>query len=381
MKVKRFCAPNNYEAMAQVKTELGAEAIILHQRKVKPKGIFGFFRKAHIEVVAAVEETPVRRNRIVETQKPINTYPVKTTNVTSSSTGVSTQIKELKDMLKVIVDKTNRDLLPDIIKNSNNPKIVDIYNKLANQNVEEAIADKILEELVNVSKKELDSKRVEELFSEKLREFLLDCVSIDNHDVTPKIIFFVGPTGVGKTTTIAKLAAKYSLEEGKSVGLISADTYRIAAVEQLKIYSDILNIPLEIIYNSSEIDKSLERLNKNDIIMVDTAGRNHNNDKQVSELKNLLNEVKEKDIYLTLSCTSSNNDLKEIINAYDFISDFKIILTKIDEASTYGAILNIATYTHKQLSYITTGQSVPDDIEIVTIDRIIALLTRGNGDE
>ena len=381
MKVKRFCAPNNYEAMAQVKTELGAEAIILHQRKVKPKGIFGFFRKAHIEVVAAVEETPVRRNRIVETQKPTNRYPVKTTNVTTSSTGVSTQIKELKDMLKVIVDKTNRDLLPDIIKNSNNPKIVDIYNKLANQNVEEAIADKILEELVNVSKKELDSKRVEELFSEKLREFLLDCVSIDNHDVTPKIIFFVGPTGVGKTTTIAKLAAKYSLEEGKSVGLISADTYRIAAVEQLKIYSDILNIPLEIIYNSSEIDKSLERLNKNDIIMVDTAGRNHNNDKQVSELKNLLNEVKEKDIYLTLSCTSSNNDLKEIINAYDFISDFKIILTKIDEASTYGAILNIATYTHKQLSYITTGQSVPDDIEIVTIDRIIALLTRGSGDE
>jgi len=199
--------------------------------------------------------------------------------------------------------------------------------------------------------------------------------------VTPKIIFFVGPTGVGKTTTIAKLAAKYSLEEGKSVGLISADTYRIAAVEQLKIYSDILNIPLEIIYNSSEIDKSLERLSKNDIIMVDTAGRNHNNDKQVLELKNLLDVVKEKDIYLTLSCTSSNDDLKEIINAYDFISDYKIILTKIDEASTYGAIVNIATYTHKQLSYITTGQSVPDDIEIVTIDRIINLLTRGNSDE
>ncbi|MCD5413645.1 MAG: flagellar biosynthesis protein FlhF [Clostridiales bacterium] len=381
MKVKRFSASNNYDAMAQIRTELGSEAIILHQKKVKPKGILGFFKKSHIEIVAAVEDVSVNKNTPAETRRIADTYSVKSrTNKTNkANTGMPTlnQIEELKSMLAVVVEKANRDSLPDIIRNRDNPSITNLYNSLLNQDVEEELIEKLLSKFDTASKEIVNAEQEGDIINENLGRLLLDFVSIDNHKTAPKIIFFVGPTGVGKTTTIAKLSAKYSLEGGKSVGLISADTYRIAAVDQLKTYSDILNIPLEIIYNPSEIGESLERLKQNDVIIVDTAGRNHKNARQLAELKKLLDEVSEKEVYLTLSCTSSKNDHKEIINAYDFIENYKIVLTKIDEAATYGSIINIASYTQKQLSYITAGQSVPDDIEIVTIEKIISLLTRG----
>ncbi|MGV8146365.1 MAG: flagellar biosynthesis protein FlhF [Alkaliphilus sp.] len=388
MKVKRFYASDNYEAMAQVRTELGPDAIILHQRKVKAKGVLGFLKKPSIEVVAAIEEFASRKNVPTNSKKALNTFSrnslkveknvnVVSTNKKNSNSEVSHQIEELKNMLTVVVNKTKKDSLPDVIKDCDNLEVISLYNRLMEQGIDNELIEKMLFAFGTVNRENLSQEEEYTIFVDKLKGFLEDVVKVDSHKILPRIIFFVGPTGVGKTTTIAKLAAKYSLEEGQSVGLISADTYRIAAVEQLKTYSDILNIPLEIIYNSSEIDKAIERLSQNDIIIVDTAGRNHKNTKQITELDSLLNKINEKEVYLTLSTTSSKNDLKEIINAYSFIENYKVVLTKIDEATIYGSILNIATYTEKQLSYITTGQSVPDDIETVTIDKIIALLTEG----
>jgi flagellar biosynthesis protein FlhF len=217
-------------------------------------------------------------------------------------------------------------------------------------------------------------------YEAEMREMIKLCfennIIIKPYDPKQKIIVFVGPTGVGKTTTIAKLAARATLNEGKSVGLISADTYRIAAVEQLRTYSDILNIPLHVIYQAAEVKDALGKLKHHDLIMIDTAGRSHRDDQQLHELKGLLDEIESKEIYLLLSCTTRQQDVRDILEKYKFLDDFKIIITKIDEAAAFGTLVNVPMLTHKPISFMTTGQSVPDDIEVVTVDKILNLLIK-----
>jgi len=189
-------------------------------------------------------------------------------------------------------------------------------------------------------------------------------------DGKPTVVILVGPTGVGKTTTLAKIAANYLLNYKKTVGLITADTFRIAAVEQLKTYAEILGIPVSVIYSSNEITDAINLYNDRDIILIDTAGRSHRNKSQFEELKALVSISNADDIYLVLSATTSNRNCREIISNYGFLKNFKLIFTKIDEAPVAGIILNIRSITGKSLSYITTGQSVPDDIEVANTDRL-----------
>ncbi|SCY13575.1 flagellar biosynthesis protein FlhF [Alkaliphilus peptidifermentans] len=380
MKVKKFCAFDNHEAMMKIRADLGPDAVILHQRKIKQKGLFGYFKKPMIEVVAAIEEVEYKapktqklpiirpeeilRERLVQKQPQIKDEPV-----------INKEISEIKDMLFNVMKKVNQEDVNDIIKNTDNQNLIDIYQQLKEHEIEEHILEKILNEL-NGSLIKSDESSSKELLIERFKE-IIDQYIIDNkNSKLSKFIFFVGPTGVGKTTTIAKLAAHYSMNEGKKVAFISADTYRIAAVEQLKTYSDILSIPVEVIYEADEIHGAIEKLKFYDIIMVDTAGRSHKNEKQVDELKKLLEQINDKETYLVISCTSKNKDVKEIINTYNFIENYRIIFTKIDEATSYGTIINTAIETQKPISYITTGQSVPDDIELISVDKIVSLLIK-----
>ncbi len=186
-----------------------------------------------------------------------------------------------------------------------------------------------------------------------------------------RVIVFIGPTGVGKTTTLAKLAANLVLNEKKKVGLITSDTYRIAAVEQLKTYSEIIGIPLTAIYSPSEIGGAINSYKDKDIILLDTAGRSHKDQYQLMELKSLLKSNIDFEIYLVISATTKFSDCIEIIKSYSFLDDYKLLFTKLDETSTIGVLLNVAYITKKPISYITTGQSVPDDIEIADKDKII----------
>jgi len=186
----------------------------------------------------------------------------------------------------------------------------------------------------------------------------------------PSVIIFVGPTGVGKTTTLAKIAANYLLNHKKSVGLITADTYRIAAVEQLKTYAEILGIPVSVVYSASDMSDAVNQYSDKDIILIDTAGRSHRNKAQFEEMKAMVIASGADEVYLVLSSTTSIRSCREIISNYDFLKDYKLIFTKTDEAPVLGIILNIRFITGKKLSYITTGQNVPDDIEIVNVDKI-----------
>ena len=165
------------------------------------------------------------------------------------------------------------------------------------------------------------------------------------------------------------------------VGLITADTYRIAAVEQLKIYADILGIPVKVMYEIKGIYESLSKFKDKDVILIDTAGRSHKNKEQMKELKELIYTVKNKEIFLVLNIGMDIENIVSVVNQYDFVDDFKIIFTKVDESESLGNILNAKYYIDKKLSYITTGQNVPDDIEVLDVEKISEGLIGANRDE
>ncbi|MCL2164296.1 MAG: hypothetical protein FWH55_07875 [Oscillospiraceae bacterium] len=190
------------------------------------------------------------------------------------------------------------------------------------------------------------------------------------NDKKPTVAILVGPTGVGKTTTLAKIAANHSLEKNLKVGLITADTYRIAAVEQLKTYAEILGLPISVIYAPNELKKAIEAYNDKDLVLIDTAGRNYRGKTQFDELKDIIAESCADEVFLVLSSTSGIRNNKEVLNQYGFLKEFKLIFTKTDETPTLGMLLNTRLMTGKSLSYVTIGQSVPDDIEIASIDKI-----------
>ncbi len=179
-----------------------------------------------------------------------------------------------------------------------------------------------------------------------------------------KVVALVGPTGVGKTTTIAKLAANYRLQEGVQMGLITIDTYRIAAVEQLKTYAEIIDLPMKVVTSPKELKQAIDEMSHLDFVMIDTAGRSPKDDLKIHELKTLLNEAYVDEIHLVLSATASMKSLETIIERFSIVTITSLIMTKIDEAVGSGVLLSLQQRFPYPFSYLTTGQDVPEDIEI-----------------
>lgn len=199
-----------------------------------------------------------------------------------------------------------------------------------------------------------------------------------NHQGT-KFVYFVGPTGVGKTTTIAKIVSSIKLKNKIKVALITLDTYRIAAVEQLRTYANILNIPLRVVYSNSELEEVREEFKDYDLVLVDTAGRSHKNEEQIADIKEMIDTTPEdlREVYLVLSITTKYRDLVQITDCYKKITNYNLIFTKLDETSSVGNILNIKMLTQAPLSYTTWGQNVPDDIGKVNAQKIAKQLLGG----
>ena len=244
--------------------------------------------------------------------------------------------------------------------------------------------DGVAEGIISEFSFESSNVPIDNILSKVYQKIVLklgEIVPLKESENKPKIVFFVGNTGVGKTTTMAKLASKYMLEDKKEIAMVSVDTYRIAAIEQIKTYANILSVPMEVVYSPEEMIKTVEKHKKCDYIFVDTAGRSHRNDEQKKDLQEIINSVKdyEKEIYLVVSATVKYNDLKSISNTYDAMFDYKLIFTKLDETRGWGNILNLKLETGKALSYVTWGQNVPDDIGVVN-PQIIAKKLLGGAD-
>lgn len=194
-----------------------------------------------------------------------------------------------------------------------------------------------------------------------------------------KVFTFVGPTGAGKTTTLAKLAAQFSIFHKKKVALITIDTYRIGAVDQLKIYGDILGIPLEVVMTPKELKEAVYRQRDKDAILIDTAGRPSKNRMSIAELRSFLDVIAPAETFLVLSCTTKDRDLVSIVEDFKALNYTKLIFTKTDETEALGSILNIAHATGTPVAYITNGQSVPDDIEVVDPQKLAKMILRAVG--
>ncbi|MCW3792178.1 flagellar biosynthesis protein FlhF [Paenibacillus sp. LS1] len=179
---------------------------------------------------------------------------------------------------------------------------------------------------------------------------------------TTRIVYVAGPTGVGKTTTIAKLAAEQMFKKQRKVGFITSDTYRISAVEQLRTYASILNVPLEVVQSPGDTQRAISRLENCDLIFMDTAGRNYRNELLVSELQSLLAPVENSETFLVMSMTSKSNDMVQITEHFSKYGLDKVIFTKMDETGSCGPLFNLLHRFPLKLAYVANGQNVPDDL-------------------
>lgn len=384
MKVKRYIGDTAQDALQKVKIDLGREAIILNTRKIRRKGIMGLFMKPLVEVVATVDseankptinhpkkQQKEENNFNINATQEFNNHFIKTLGAINSinDSNIKSEVTEIKDMLSKVYDSISYNQIENMLSDEVKEYMIKLDQNDVDGVIIEDIKKAIVERLSN------EEQKNSELVRNEIYNILLEYMpsNLNNTSVKhyKKVIVFVGPTGVGKTTTLAKLAANITLNEKKKVGLVTSDTYRIAAVDQLKTYCEIIGVPLSIVYSPNEFSSIIQNYEDKDVILVDTAGRSHKDKYQLMELKSLLNTEIQYEIYLVLSATSKYSDCIDIVNSYSFLKDYKILFTKLDETSSYGVVLNISNYAKKPLCYFTTGQSVPDDIELADNSKII----------
>ncbi|WP_163971238.1 flagellar biosynthesis protein FlhF [Oceanobacillus halotolerans] len=354
MKVKKFIAPTMPEAMNQVRKELGKEAVILNSKEVYKGGFLGFFKKRNIEVIAALDPQPKAPKQIKTKQKNIDDKkPLKPKESTDQDI-----LNELKQLKKLVSTQSMQ------LDNTYKPVYQTAFQYLIDQEVEEGLVKEIIDEVMKTfEEKEMEPEQ-SMVFSETKKEMerKLETVTFEGITMEKKVIHFVGPTGVGKTTTIAKIAAMHMLSKKKKVAFITADTYRIAAIEQLKTYARILDVPLEVAYDLDGYKTAIESFSDYDLILVDTAGRNFRDKKFVHELKSNIDFNDDIETYLVLSLTAKAKDIQEIYEQFHHIPIKELIFTKIDETTQYGSIFTTALKNNIGVAYITNGQDVPDDL-------------------
>lgn len=414
MIINKFQGKTEEEATKKAKSELGENCVVMNVREIKPKGMFKSFKNSSFEVTAAMEEKedygygslskpkkiqdninlaadedivipPPEKEFVIPKvpPKPVtkNVAPAKKNPniIQESEEEELLSIEKRLDNLTNLLDEKNIPVNPLSQEELNYIRL--IYSTLLKNEVNEKYANQVVAEIEKMIRPGNNLDMILSNFYQKLVLRLGRPEEITLHEKKPKVIFFIGPTGVGKTTTIAKIASKYKLEEHLDVALVTADTYRIAATEQLNVYAEILQVPLTVVYTPEELNVAIASYEEKDLIFVDTAGFSHKNEEQRNAMKELIAQVPdeiEKEVYLVLSATTKYSDLCNIADIYKDISEYKLIFTKLDETDTFGNILNIRLYTKAELSYITTGQNVPNDIELLDTQKIVKQLLGGN---
>ncbi|GLB59331.1 flagellar biosynthesis protein FlhF [Cytobacillus sp. NCCP-133] len=372
MKVKKYIAPSMPEAMKQIRAELGNEAVILNSRVVHTGGVLGFFKKRSIEVMAAVD--PKQETALKPITKPASSrkgpsasqvqgmaeYKFRETGSVSEvkpSEGLIKEINELKQVMDNFAgSQQNGPVFPKPIKK--------IQLLLKEQELDRNVEDHLLSSLLEkwyLSGADAEESEVITWLEEELVNGL-EGITFGGISFTKKYINVAGPTGVGKTTTLAKMAAECVIKHKKRVAFITTDTYRIAAIDQLKTYAKILNVPLEVCYTVEDFRQAAEKLSDADLILIDTAGRNFRNKQYVEDLRNIIDFEKDMETFLVLSLTSKQKDMEDICKQFSILDIEKLIFTKADETSTFGAMYNIVHKYKKGVAYVTNGQDVPDDI-------------------
>ncbi|MCL2052024.1 MAG: flagellar biosynthesis protein FlhF [Lachnospiraceae bacterium] len=426
MIIKKFQGKTEDEAVEQARKELGNGIVIMNVRQVKNKGLFSFLRAQMTEITVALEEESERYDSIAET-KPLKALPKSAANpaakpagppvVQSAAQPITQPIAKPPEIVKHRPSDIIPEPLPEPAKSSSmleekleslqtlleqqlskpdeeKPESEEkkeehsemyvflrlLYNKMIDNEINEKYANQIIDEVDKNNKPNMPfDYALSNIYQKMILKFGKPQV-IQPAENGPKVVFFIGPTGVGKTTTIAKIASRFSVDDHKKVALLTADTYRIAAAEQLKTYANILEVPFRVIYTKEEIEQAINDFRHFDYILVDTAGHSHQNEAQRSNMADFIRYVEgsiEKEVYLVLSATTKYRDLLSIADTYTEMTNYKLIFTKLDETTTLGNLLNLKLYTGAPLSYMTYGQNVPDDIEDFNPQKTVKQLLGG----
>ncbi len=397
MIVKTYRAKDMREALDKIKKDLGVNAVILSSRKVKTGSFFSFFRKEVLEVTAALDE---KQNDYVDTTFKTTARRYKTKSTEQSiakkssfkSSDIEDRIKKLEKMIVENKDNSIEKVVDDIKYDLNDLKNslrfvakksdIDIsklplgmsryFQYMCDIGINKKYAFKISVAL----HRNLDQKRISD--ESYVKEYLSVVLSQFFKTSKPdkKRFVLVGPTGVGKTTTIAKLAAIHKLKMNRSVGIITTDTYRIGAVDQLLSYAKIMDIPAIVSITRSDFEVALKEFENMDNVFIDTVGRSQNDIKRLGELFSIFKNFNDLHISLVLSMNTKESDCFDVYNRFSNIPIDDFIYTKVDETSTPGTMLNLSVKLKKPVSYITFGQDVPDDIMVAESLKISSLIVK-----
>lgn len=395
MKMKKYYASSIPEAMKLVRAELGEDAVILNSKVVINKKFFGIIKKKSFEVVAGIDSMEPKNLApapVVVPEIPLKKENVRLQEITHAvqakihqgqpqqdvslheDTGIPDELRkeiaDLKSLMQSMHKKTTQAQYPD--------ELFPFIEYLRQQELSEELITEIGDELfmhfreaseINFSQCKLITKN---LLRKRLEDLPIGGISYER-----KYINVLGPTGVGKTTTIAKMAARAVLEKKKKIGFITTDTYRIAAIEQLKTYAGLLQAPVEIAYNATDFEQAVHRLAHLDLVFIDTAGRNYKEVKYVDDLQRLIKFDDQAESFLVLAMTTKEKDMANIIEQFKQLSIEKFIFTKLDETNSIGTMINLMIKYNKGLAYYTNGQEVPEDIEEANLEAVLNLFFQG----
>ena len=413
MIIKKFTGKTEAEATEAAKKELGSTLVIMNVREVKKKGLFAFLLPKQIEVTAALEEEAPARPQYGSILRTAADKEIRTEQQNLLAKNSTENIEKKLDSLQTLLESqlNNRQSEKEESANAKTQDVTDaeekenktqdmaaaekkeeeknpeqdkfirlLYNKMLDNEMDEKYVNSILEDASKTKKADLPFDYLLANIYQKMVLKFGRSEGITPSEEGPRIVLFIGPTGVGKTTTIAKLAGRYCVEEKKKVALLTADTYRIAAAEQLRTYANILETPFRIIYTPEELQAAVEDYWDCDYIFIDTAGRSHQNTDQLEKMKEMVAALKRPEsyqVFLVLSATTKYRDLQKIADCYGKIADFELIFTKLDETEAVGNLLNMKLYTDAPIAYVTCGQNVPDDMEAFNPQKTVKQILGG----
>ena len=428
MIIKKFQAKTEEAALELARKELGSGIVVMNVKKVKKKGLFSIFKPQQIEVTVALEEEEKQnfreavakvseiarqseaagntRSAKTEPEQPAKQgkaepgpqpekqrqqekqrQPEKNTQTIDSrqESAIEEKLSTLQNLLEKQIGSTQEEEKEsegeEKKEDSNVAFFHLLYKMLLDNEIEETYANQLVEELDGSVKPDMPIDYLLSVVYQKMVLKFGQTKTIQSAEKGPKLVYFIGPTGVGKTTTIAKIASRLSVVEKKKIVLLTADTYRIAAAEQLRTYANILEVPFRIIYTPQEIRTAIEDYAAYDYIFVDNSGNSQKNTDQRDDTLALLRAADgqaEKEVYLVVSATTKYRDLLNIADTYQKLTDFRLVFTKLDETQCQGNLFNLRLHTDAPMSYVTCGQNVPDDIGEFDAQKTVKLLLGGN---
>lgn len=397
MIIKKYVGKTEAEALVAAQNELGDGVVLMNTKVIKPKGIMKIFKTTNYEITVAKEEQTAFtkiENTSAGSKKQAEKEQKNDVSIMEEKK-FEERLNSLESLIEKQMNKEDKadkaEILHNSVKNHDEQHELDeksemdttlemIREILKENEVDDTYINSILDEVKKGLKQDTP---IEQILSDVYQRMILrfgKAVKIGKEGDSVKIIFFVGTTGVGKTTTIAKIASQFVVEEKKKVALFTTDTYRIAAAEQLRTYANILEIPFRVIYTKEEMSEAIDAFNNFDYIFVDTAGHSQYNDTQRDTMTEYVESAKAKtmtETFLVLAANMKYKDMLTTTEVYRQISDYKLIFTKLDETDTYGNLLNVRFYTGADMSYVTYGQNVPDDIAYFDAQSIVKKLLGG----